>query len=50
MMKVIMKYACNAVLGMCVGSFIDHFAGTGYIFALIGIAVGIVVSILIKSR
>lgn len=49
-MNAIMKYICNAVLGMCLGSFVDHFAGTGYIFALIGIVVGIVISILIKTK
>lgn len=50
MAKVILKYVCNAIVGMCLGGIIDHFASTGYIFSIIGIVVGIVISIFIKSK
>lgn len=44
--KLVWKMLVNIVVFMCLGSFVDSFAGTGYVCAIIGVVVGIVVTIL----
>lgn len=50
MFNTILKYVSNAVIGMCIGGFIDYFAHTEYIFAVIAAAVGVVVSFFVKTK
>lgn len=49
MKKQVLEFISNILACLCIGGIVDHFAKTGYTFAIIGALVGVAVAIIIQK-
>lgn len=50
MTRRILEFITNILAGFCLGLIIDYFAGTSYIFTILGTIAGIALAFILKKR